>query len=289
MAVKKNSLGDIIKIELNRDPEIITGDIIQREAPEERLANFNTVNVISPILNEAQLSILLNKTPEWAVKIRTGPGGKTYKYVPHGYVTDVMNKAFGFDWDLFIDDIGQGRKFELQLEEVLKPNGQILKTRRHLAICGHITVHAKDKDGNVHDIVKYGIGSQEWLPTMEFGDALKGARSDLVKVCAYQLGIALDLYWNERAEINEFENEVRAREDEVKSKERLKDLEKRGIPTSFAALLSKASTDYKYDGGDIEKILEVEITDLMDLSDDAFPSCWDKIVAHASLQNKKEE
>lgn len=285
--VKKSKFEIVRTIQLRDD--VVEGEIVSREAPLQRSENFNKGMVIQPVLNDAQLSIMLNKTPSWAVKQRQGGGGKVYTYVPHGYVTDTLNKAFGFDWDLILDPMFDGRMYAMEIEEISDRSGKVTKTNRHMAICGHLTVRVHDPHTHAitATITKSGFGSQMWLPSMELGDALKGARSDLLKTCAYQLGIALDLYWNERAEINDFETAQREAVQLVEDEKKLGDLIKSGIPTNFATLLSKSNSEYGFSGDDIEKILDATLDEIMDYVPQEFASSWNSIISAGSKKEGK--
>jgi len=286
---KKKSRYDIVKTVKLEDNgiETVQGEVVSREAPKER--DFNSSMVVMPVMNDKQLSILLNRTPEWAVKKRPGKAGQVYKYVPHGYVTDTLNKAFGFDWDLVIDPMFENRMYAIELEEIYNTKTKGSTTRRHMAICGHLEVRIHNPSSKEHEVVatikKSGFGSQEWLPTMEFGDALKGARSDLIKTCAYQLGIALDLYWNERAEISEFENAVTERENKKEADQKLQEQIKAGIPVNFASLLSQSKDKYGFDGEAVADILGVVLDEMIDFEAEQCVEAWNKII---SATPKKE-
>lgn len=275
---------DIVRTVNLDSEEVVTGEVVSREAPADR--DFNKSMVIMPVMNDQQLSILLNRTPGWAIKTRQGKAGQIYKYVPHGYVTDSLNKAFGFDWDLVIDPMFEGRMYAIELEEIYNTKTKQTTQRRHMAITGHLTIRVHNPNSKEHEVIatiqKSGFDSQEWLPTMEFGDALKGARSDLIKTCAYQLGIALDLYWNERAEISEFENQVREREEKAVKEKWVQDQAKSGSPTNFASLLSKAQTDFQFDGNELERILDLTMDDIMEFTPEQIVEAWNKIAAAGS-------
>ena len=217
-----------------------------REAPIERVQSAK--DYLASVFNDAQMNLLLNRTPEYAKKKRPGPGGKALTYVSHGYVTDQLNKIFGFNWDLVLDQMANGKMYELQVEITGKNNrGQDITTR-HLAVCGHIEARIV-KNNKSTTIIKYGFGSQIWHPTMEFGDALKAARSDLLKTCAMQIGVALDLYWNDMAEVEKFEQlqDEKRKQDELEQQEiieaSLSDVEtskNNGYPVNGVSMISKA-------------------------------------------------
>jgi hypothetical protein len=282
---KKTKINEMVKI-VHLNSELIIEGEVEREAPVER--DVNKAEIIQSALNEAQLSILLNRTPAWAVKTRVGGSGKMYKYVPHGYVTDVLNKAFGFDWDLIIDPVADGKLYALEIEDVVnRASGAVQKQNRHVAVSGHLVIRVHGLNGAPDTIItKHGFGSQLWLPTMEFGDALKAALSDLLKVCAQRLGVALDLYWNERAEISAFEGIQQEAESKKAADARMQEFQKRGIPINFPALLAKANTDFQYTGDAIEEILGVSLDEVIDYEPEQIADAWNKIVA---ANSKKKE
>lgn len=215
-----------------------------RQAPPERMSNVK--DVLAPVFNQAQMNLLLNRTPDYAKQKRPGPGGKSLTYVKHGYVTDQLNKAFGFDWDLLIDPIEGNKMYTLQVETYT--DGKTEKTTRHLSVCGRLVVRVHNKAGSVvTQITKSGFGSQIWNSGMELGDALKAAKSDLLKVCAAQLGVALDLYWSDLDEQNKFEDEQERRR-VIEEQEAITVLaeditDKR--PANAVALIARASADFK--------------------------------------------
>lgn len=180
---------------------------MSREADIERgIVPYNAV--VAPVIAEVQFEALYGRTPPHAIKTRPGKGGKIFKYVPHGYVTDRLNKAFGFDWDYTLQPVFDGSIFHLEKveEEVYSPKGKsTLRVVNHIAIYGELKVRLRnpsDMTQVLSEVVKAGPGSQIWQPTMEFGDALKGAKSDGLKVAAHELGIGLDLYYDDQYELD---------------------------------------------------------------------------------------
>lgn len=258
--------------------KVIYGEVVEsREAPIERA--IEKAQIISPQLNDKQLALLMNRTPQWAIKRRQGPGGKMYSYVPHGYVTDMLNKAFGWDWDLIVDPMSDSKMYALEIEEtpVLKagrPTGEILVTR-HVAVAGHLTVRAHSKTGAIiATITKSGFGSQKWLPTMEFGDALKGAKSDLLKVCAVQLGVALDLYWNEQVELQEFETKEEQRaEAQRQADEMAKNMS--GAPKTPVIFISRCMSELGLSLEDAATKLGIVSAQIMVMPEEELAKCWE--------------
>lgn len=249
---------------------VITSEIVLREAPKERM--LKPEEIIMPAFSQAQLRVLTNQTPKWAIKVRQGKGGMLYKYVPHGYVTDMLNKLFGFDWDLVIDPIEDGKMYSLQIEKF-----QDGTETRHVSVAGHLIVRA-GKGKEQKQIVKYGFGSQTWNKTMEFGDALKGARSDLIKTCAYQLGIALDLYYNEKAELDSYVEKQNKQNEAQRITEQLKP----EVPNTPILLLTRSQSDFGFDGAKVASIAKVQFDEIMTMSAKEIEELWKKVVKHAS-------
>lgn len=184
---------------------------LTREAPEERsVRDFDKFN--QAIINEAQFNVLYSGTPVHAIFSRTGRGGKDFRYIKHGYVTDVLNKAFGFGWSFVLKPIGNGEMFILQIYDEVTGKGN--KQVRDVAVYGELTANVYNpKTGGVISITKGGMGSQRWEMGTEFGDALKGAQSDAKKNAAKELGIGLDLYYDDDAAIELHETRQRQAEE----------------------------------------------------------------------------
>jgi hypothetical protein len=127
-------------------------------------------------LNKAQESFLTQRTPKKFIKQRRGPGGTMINYVEVGYVINLLNQAFGWDWD-----------FRIQEQQIGKVQ---------VWVRGELTVRLKG-----HEIVKgqYGGADIKMNKTtgqpVSIADDLKAAASDCLKKCASLLGVAGDLYW----------------------------------------------------------------------------------------------
>ena len=229
-----------------------------REAPSERQQAVK--DFLAPLFNDAQMRLLVNQTPAYAIMKRPGGGGKMLSYVKHGYVTDQLNKAFGFDWDLIIDPMANGQMYALEVEEIPLVDGKTGKPLppkiiRHIAVCGHLVVRVHDSKGNAKGtITKSGFGSQIWHPAMEFGDALKAAKSDLLKVCAAQVGIALDLYWNDMDEVARYEDEQEKKQQQEIINALVKDIDE-SYPIDGVNMISLASAKFGFDGNKVVELL----------------------------------
>jgi recombination DNA repair RAD52 pathway protein len=129
-------------------------------------------------LNKAQLTFITQKTPNQFIKTRPGPGGQQMSYVEVGYVINLLNQVFGFDWDFKISDQQIGKK--------------------QVWVRGELTVRLKD-----HSITKSQFGGADIKANRSTGepisvaDDLKAAASDCLKKCASMLGIAGDIYWRD--------------------------------------------------------------------------------------------
>ena len=250
-----------------------------REAPTERALTVR--DVLMPVFNDAQISILTGRTPKHAIKSRPGRGGKTFRYVPHGYVTDMLNKAFGFGWSYRLLPVFNGNIYQLTITQEKRWDDEKKAwkdvTVRNLAIYGELSVSIRNpKTLEVIDIiVKPGPGSQNWEETVEFGDALKGAKSDGLKVAAHELGIALDLYYDDDAELQAFAERERKQTE-------LDDLKRLLPPTSIAQLLQRALSNWQINAPDICNTLACNIHDLMKMDPAA---AWHKLVEHYEQRN----
>ncbi len=129
-------------------------------------------------LNPAQKTFITQKTPQQYVKTRPGPGGVPLSYVEIGYVVNLLNQAFGWDWDFRILDQEIGKK--------------------QVWVRGELTVRIGD-----HTITKGQYGGSDIKfnratgEPVSIADDLKAAASDSLKKCASLLGIAGDIYWKD--------------------------------------------------------------------------------------------
>ncbi len=142
------------------------------------MADKSEVSVLPQYLNQAQLSFITQRTPRAHIKTRPGPGGIPLSYVEIGYVINMLNQVFGWDWDFRILDQQIGKK--------------------QVWVRGELSVRARG-----HTIVKGQFGGADIKFNRTSGepisvaDDLKAAASDCLKKCASMLGIAGDVYWKE--------------------------------------------------------------------------------------------
>jgi len=129
-------------------------------------------------LNPAQKVFITQKTPRKFIKTRPGPGGISLGYVEVGYIINILNQAFGWDWDFRILDQQVGK--------------------RQVWVRGELTVRVGD-----HVITKGQFGgadikyNRQSNEPVSIADDLKAAASDCLKKCASMLGIAGDVYWKD--------------------------------------------------------------------------------------------
>ncbi len=135
-------------------------------------------NDLPQYLNAAQKTFITQKTPQQFIKTRPGPGGSKLSYVEIGYVVNILNQAFGWDWDFKIFDQQIGKK--------------------QVWVRGELTVRLYD-----HTITKGQYGGADIKYNRATGepvsiaDDLKAAASDCLKKCASLLGVASDIYWKD--------------------------------------------------------------------------------------------
>lgn len=142
------------------------------------MATQQETSVLPRYLNEAQLSFITQKTPKQYIKTRPGPGGTTLSYVEIGYVINMLNQVFGWDWDFRILNQQIGKK--------------------QVWVRGELSARAKG-----HTIIKGQFGGADIKFNRNTGepisiaDDLKAAGSDCLKKCASMLSRAGDVYWKE--------------------------------------------------------------------------------------------
>jgi hypothetical protein len=129
-------------------------------------------------LTSAQISFLTRKTPSEFVKQRAGPGGTKLDYVEVGYVIDLLNQAFGWDWDFRIIEQQIGKK-------------QVW-VRGELAVrfSDHVVTKAQYGGANIKV-------NRTTSDPVGIADDLKAAASDSLKKCASLLGVAGDVYFRD--------------------------------------------------------------------------------------------
>lgn len=152
-----------------------------KNSPDNQLQENQTTSqsqYLPQMLNKAQVAFITQKTPKQFIKKRPGPGGSSVSYVEVGYVINMLNQIFGYNWDFKIQD------------------QQIGKTQ--LWVRGELTVRLKGQE-----ITKGQYGGADIKinrtasEPISIADDLKAASSDSLKKCASMLGIAGDIYWKD--------------------------------------------------------------------------------------------
>lgn len=129
-------------------------------------------NAIQQILNQ--------QVPNEAIQTRPGKSGKTFDYVSHGYVTRVLNDAFGHKW-----------------------SGKVVPGTVQIGETGVLVLYELTVWIGGQEIVKVEPGWKEYITNyqgdrvMSLGDTVKSAVSDGLRRCAMRLGVGLNLYAQE--------------------------------------------------------------------------------------------
>lgn len=156
--------------------------------------------VVQSVMSEGQFAILSGRTPRNVIKKRPGKGGKTFSYIPHGYVTSALNKAFGFHWSFETLPNGKGDRYQFIEGSEVTSNGKIVRTPASMLVTGRLTVYVHNP-ANMSEVIaviaKDSTGEKEFVPGMTWGAMVKSAESDAFKRCAARLGIGNDLYFEE--------------------------------------------------------------------------------------------
>lgn len=250
---------------------------LAREAPIQR--KLTKADIVASVMADAQLKVLTASTPEYAKKSRVGPRGKMLKYVSHGYVTDMLNKAFGFDWDYVLKPYFNGNVFHLERVQT----GTDAKTKvpifaNYVTVYGELTVrihNPKKLSEVIATVTKPGPGSAVWYSENELGDAFKAAKSDGLKVAAHELGIALDLYWDDNAEFQKYEmtqqEKIKQASEEI-VEGLVEDEQEDNTPKDGVSLLVKAQSLFSMDMAAVQKVLG------KDFIKEYKPDMWQKLV-----------
>ncbi len=144
--------------------------------PEERRDILPKREDLPQHMNKAQLAFITHKTPRKFIKTRPGPSGAPVQYVEVGYVINMLNEAFGWDWDFKVVDQGIGKKqVWVRGELAARVNNRVIIKGQY----GGADIKFNKNTGN----------------PVSIADDLKAAASDCLKKCASMLGIAGDVYW----------------------------------------------------------------------------------------------
>lgn len=181
--------GEIVPVNVTQSPAIVT-------------SSFG--DIVAAVISEKQFSVLSGRTPKDVIRHRPGKGGKTFAYVPHGYVTSTLNKAFGFDWDWRILPNGAGDSYTYHPPVSTTHKGKTIERPGSIIVKGELTVRIRNPENLsqvIATITREAFGEKEEVNGMTWGAHIKSAASDALKKAATLIGIALDLYYAEPDEV----------------------------------------------------------------------------------------
>lgn len=146
-----------------------------------------------------QLLRLLQVTPKQHRFTRPAKGGGNWDYVTGAYVKQTLNEVFGWLWSFDIINMKEshGQAVCQGKLTINKPDGNPLvwKTDIGKADIKYKTEERKDDKGRtIMDAYnKYPKKFPTDIP-LDYGNDEKAAATDCLKRCAFQLGIASDIY-----------------------------------------------------------------------------------------------
>jgi len=135
-------------------------------------------------LSNSQIQKFFSKTPKDKIKSRPAKGGGQWDYVSGGYVTQVLNSLFGFNWSF----------------EVVTSMQEALATASTgtVVVQGRLKVKIGDqwitKEQYGRKEVAFKRGTKDPL---DFGNDMKAAATDAKKKCASEIGLFADVYAQE--------------------------------------------------------------------------------------------
>ena len=135
------------------------------------------LTLVETPLQIPQLLRLLQRTPTAHRYTRPAKGGGVWEYVTGVYVKKVLNEVFGWLWSFDIISIEEkhGQAVCIGKLTVNKPDGQPLVWKMDV---GKADIKMKKETGQ----------------PLDYGNDEKAACTDCLKRCAFQLGIASDIY-----------------------------------------------------------------------------------------------
>ena len=136
-------------------------------------------------IKTTQLLRLLQKTPINHRFTRPAKGGGTWDYVTGAYVKQTLNEVFGWLWSFEIISMKEahGQAVCQGKLTINKPDGSPLVWKSDI---GKADIKYKSE-------YKNGVKVTSETP-LDYGNDEKAAATDCLKRCAFQLGIASDIY-----------------------------------------------------------------------------------------------
>lgn len=157
-------------------------------------------------LNKSQVEKFFSKTPPEKIKERPAKGGGKWKYVEGGYVTQVLNSLFGFNWSFEVatsmaDALATAKTGTVVVLGRLKVkigDEWIVKEQFGKKEIAFKTEPDVGEDGQVkYEDNGYGKRVPKRKKTnipLDFGNDMKAAATDAKKKCASELGLFADVY-----------------------------------------------------------------------------------------------
>lgn len=135
---------------------------------------------------------------------------KSYAYVSGATVCDILNRAFGYDWNWITEKEWVQESVPYYNKYAKDEEGKIVGALEEQGPVAHVrgvlTVYFEDEAGNRRSISKTGYGAQPIVGKQsEQESAFKGADTDALKKAASRIGVAAELYRSEE-EQNFFDN-----------------------------------------------------------------------------------
>lgn len=208
----------------------VIDDAPVNETDDKAIVIKQFADVVQSVMSEAQFVILSGRTPRNVIRKRPGKAGRTFSYIPHGYVTSALNKAFGFHWSFETLPNGKGDRFQIvEGIETTNDKGKTIRTPMSVLVTGRLTVYVhnpNDTSKVIAVISKDSTGEKEFVPGMTWGAMVKSAESDAFKRCASRLGIGNDLYYEEP---DVLESDAQESDESKALTERVKAMRREGI------------------------------------------------------------
>lgn len=158
------------------------------------------------ILDEKQILLINEPTPESEIEYKEDEHGRKYKSVRAAYVKRRVNLIFGFNYVFKILD----REHIKESNEVLVHGSLIVNGTSREQFGRHSLVPRNAKTQKSNTVIYSGLGN-----------AFKSAATDAFKKCASEFGICWDVYDQELPEPEEIKNPHGLSQDEIKTHERL--------------------------------------------------------------------
>lgn len=228
----------------------------------------NGHGIIIPKQGELIRNAISGEIEPWAIQTRPGPGNRTLKYIPHGYVRDQLNQVFGPFWSELPVDVKPGCKWDIVEYEIERENPRSHVKERKLVkeviAATLLRIRIYDTNGNlISEETHPGTGGKIWENNISFTDTLQSAQSEALKRAAFPLGrkFGLQLYYDEDERRADWQEKFAPPEP----------------PKNIAQLLTRLQKE-KVSDADFLAATGIELSDVM--SDKEVPPLWDKVLEY---------